>query len=393
MTSLVRILSVQTIDSSPSLLLVSPNGRKTLVNCGEGCQRIFLEFAQKISSVDRVCITSLKPDAMAGLPGMILTAADVGTTQQAAATAAVEAKRQKVANGSVANGSTLPSQHEQRKQPAPGDGSEDVSNNPLPGLQLIGPTGTKAFVRSLRHFMRRESFYMDIQEGAYQQKKPPPKANDKQKRKKGGTKKQQDQDAWSIQSIALYLDDESIKSRSNVVASVKSQSAGTTTNDNLNVPERRQVLSFLFTTPPVLGRFLADKAKELGIPKGPLYGKLKNGQSVTFPDPNDESKTITVESHQVVEPSSPGAVVAVLYYPSAHVMKQLQESVQLKPHLQQEQLLPAKKCDTILELVVHMAPRDIFHSDDAKEWRASFGDSVQHLFMPTEATCIEERSE
>ena len=88
MTSLVRILSVQTIDSSPAVLLVSPNGRKTLVNCAEGCQRIFLEFGQKIGSVDRVCLTHLAPDATGGLPGMILTAADVGMSQQAAAQAA-----------------------------------------------------------------------------------------------------------------------------------------------------------------------------------------------------------------------------------------------------------------------------------------------------------------
>lgn len=32
------------------------------------------------------------------------------------------------------------------------------------------------------------------------------------------------------------------------------------------------------------GRFDAEKAKELGIPSGPLYGKLKRGESVTLPD-------------------------------------------------------------------------------------------------------------
>ncbi|WP_295613992.1 ribonuclease Z [Chamaesiphon sp. GL140_3_metabinner_50] len=32
------------------------------------------------------------------------------------------------------------------------------------------------------------------------------------------------------------------------------------------------------------GRFNLEKAKELGIPSGPLYGKLKNGEVVTLPD-------------------------------------------------------------------------------------------------------------
>ncbi len=32
------------------------------------------------------------------------------------------------------------------------------------------------------------------------------------------------------------------------------------------------------------GRFLVEKAKALGIPSGPIYGKLKQGQNVTLPD-------------------------------------------------------------------------------------------------------------
>jgi ribonuclease Z len=389
MTSLVRILSVQTVDSSPSLLLVSPNGRKTLVNCGEGCQRIFLEFAQKLSSVDRVCLTHLRPDAMAGLPGMILTAADVGVTRHAAATAAAAAgeakKRRKPATTKPATTAVgVPPNEEGR--------SDGHQNNPLPGLQLIGPTGTKAFVRSLRHFMRRESFHMDIQEGSYKQD-PANKKDDQKKRKMGSTKKQQqqqqDQDAWSIQTIVSLLDDTSGNMDPNHHHSTTTSSDHTTAATDSTLP-RRDVLSFLFTTPPVLGRFLADKATELGIPKGPLYGKLKAGQAVTFPDPHDECKVITVESHQVVEPSSPGIVVAVVYYPTLQVLEQLQQSAQLQSFLQQNHATQTAK-DAILELMVHMAPRDIFHSQHAMTWRSSFDtNTTKHLFIPTEATCIEE---
>ena len=32
------------------------------------------------------------------------------------------------------------------------------------------------------------------------------------------------------------------------------------------------------------GRFNLEKAKELGIPSGPIYGKLKNGETVTLAD-------------------------------------------------------------------------------------------------------------
>ena len=74
MTSCLRVLSTQELDSFPSILLVSPNGKKILVNCGEGCQRIFLEHGQKVSSIDTVCLTHLGHESLGGLPGMILTA-------------------------------------------------------------------------------------------------------------------------------------------------------------------------------------------------------------------------------------------------------------------------------------------------------------------------------
>ena len=45
MTTTIRILTTSTLDSSPSVLLTSPNGGKILINCGDGCQRTFLESA------------------------------------------------------------------------------------------------------------------------------------------------------------------------------------------------------------------------------------------------------------------------------------------------------------------------------------------------------------
>lgn len=42
--------------------------------------------------------------------------------------------------------------------------------------------------------------------------------------------------------------------------------------------------SYICRTPPILGRLDVEKAKALGVPPGPLYGKLKNGQSVTLRD-------------------------------------------------------------------------------------------------------------
>ena len=77
MTSCLRVLTSASLDSSPSLLLVSPDGSKVLINCGEGCQRAFIEYGQKVATVQAVCLTQLNHDAVGGLPGFLLTASDI----------------------------------------------------------------------------------------------------------------------------------------------------------------------------------------------------------------------------------------------------------------------------------------------------------------------------
>ena len=184
MTACVRVLSVQTVDSSPSILLVAPDGTKTLVNCGEGCQRTFLEFGQRISTVSRVCLTHLGHDSIGGLPGMILTTADVlrpapqggghdnggGSSIPMTSDAAADAAASDPNDDSLANNKRMTHSHKMLA----GIGDED---GPLPGLDLIGPVGTQQFIRSLRHFMRRDSFQLDIKEGVYRQANNPPRTS------------------------------------------------------------------------------------------------------------------------------------------------------------------------------------------------------------------------
>lgn len=57
---------------------------------------------------------------------------------------------------------------------------------------------------------------------------------------------------------------------------------------------------------PLPGELLVEKAIELGVPKGPLLGKLKNGESVTLDD-----GTI-VNSHDVTAPPKKGFTVTIL---------------------------------------------------------------------------------
>jgi hypothetical protein len=64
-----------------------------------------------------------------------------------------------------------------------------------------------------------------------------------------------------------------------------------------NGTSNRKILSFIFSRPPIQGKFLPQKAKELGISPCPLYSKLKAGQTVTVVVNGMEK---TVESHEVL---------------------------------------------------------------------------------------------
>ena len=54
-----------------------------------------------------------------------------------------------------------------------------------------------------------------------------------------------------------------------------------------------------------LGRFDPDKARELGIPEGPLWGQIHKGKSVGLPD----GRTVTPE--ELVGPPRPGRTVVI----------------------------------------------------------------------------------
>ncbi len=61
-----------------------------------------------------------------------------------------------------------------------------------------------------------------------------------------------------------------------------------------------------------------QKALQLGVPKGPLCGKLKNGSSITL----NNGKVI--EPSQCVEPSTKGGVILVIDVPSMEYLSSFQ---------------------------------------------------------------------
>ena len=74
------------------------------------------------------------------------------------------------------------------------------------------------------------------------------------------------------------------------------------------------VCNFAIHTPTLPGSFLPARAAQLGVPKGPLFGKLQRGESVQLPDGR------IIRPSDVMEPDTPGPVSIPLFSLPSHPM-------------------------------------------------------------------------
>lgn len=178
-----------------------------------------------------------------GLPGFILTSAD---TNIAAMNAALEYR----ANSQKGN---QQSQHNTN--------SHKIAT---PNLNVIGPIGTTGAINSLRSFMNRgvEKVPLNIYENSS-------KIIKLEKKNKGNSR--MNGSDFMIRSIPIDLDEinDKIENPETKYDSPVFKRMRVMSDDN-KLYNRGQIMSYIFTTPPIPGKFDVEKAKKLGIPKGPL---------------------------------------------------------------------------------------------------------------------------
>ena len=273
---------------------------------------------------------------------MILTTADV------AEAAAIEFKQSNVKGGD----------HNKRKA------SSMLTNDGIPDLEIVGPSGTKSFLHSLRHFMRRDRFNVHTYEGDFDssklnntQQKHPENVNKRAKKK---IQKDNEETSFTVKSIPVDYTDASN-------AQVTAQSHKIT----------KQAISYVFTTPKIPGKFLIDKAKKLNVPMGPLCGQLKAGKSVTFID-SETNEEKTVHSKDVLAKESPGVGVAVVYCPTTQVLDELRASKTLRAF---EKSTTDDVPDAQLDAIVHLTPKTVFESEAYQSWCEEFGPTVDHITL------------
>ncbi len=78
-------------------------------------------------------------------------------------------------------------------------------------------------------------------------------------------------------------------------------------------PKDSPTMSYLIVGPRYRGKFDADRAKALGIPKGQIRAQLAMGKAITFEvEVNGEQVSRTVQPEEVVGKADPASVCASL---------------------------------------------------------------------------------
>eukprot|EP01112_Ceratiomyxa_fruticulosa_P011224 TRINITY_DN3033_c0_g1_i1.p1 TRINITY_DN3033_c0_g1~~TRINITY_DN3033_c0_g1_i1.p1 ORF type:complete len:788 (+),score=138.47 TRINITY_DN3033_c0_g1_i1:160-2523(+) len=127
-------------------------------------------------------------------------------------------------------------------------------------------------------------------------------------------------------------------------------------------------LCYVILTPRVPGKMDGAKAVKLGVPKGPLMGKLVKGESVVLPNGT------VVSPGDCIGPSLPGPLILIIACPSLNHLPNLISH----PVLQKYQQLEDK--DQVV-CVIHSTPYSIVSTKPYVDWMAKFRPNSQHILM------------
>lgn len=101
-----------------------------------------------------------------------------------------------------------------------------------------------------------------------------------------------------------YYEHEKKVTKSNVQKKAKKRSQSVSYR---NANKEKYAVSYICSTKKVLGTLSYEKCVELGVPCGPILGKLKNGEDITLEDGT------VVKSSDVKKPDQPGVVIIGMY--------------------------------------------------------------------------------
>ncbi len=308
----VQVLGVGTDTGCtvPSVLLFFDR-KRYLFNVGEGFQRFCVEHRVKLTKVTSVLSTRSTTHTLGGLPGMLLTMKDV------------------TAGGLLAG---------------------------HVGYDIHGPPGLKTAANAFKTFVSFKDLGLKIREI-------------------GSSKDDCDRGLAEICAPVITNDSVTITpvltwaTIGDGEPAAKKQRIDEDESRVCNTNHEGPVASYVCQLPDIPGKFLPQKAAALGVPRGPLYGKLQKGESV------QASNGTMVQPEDVMEPSTPGPTAIIVDCPTEDYIDGVVDSVHGLCAWS-----TSEKRDRVA-VVVHLAPRDILRTPKYLEFIGSFPSSTKHVLV------------
>lgn len=309
----VQVLGVGTDTGCtvPSVLLFFDR-KRYLFNVGEGFQRFCVEHKVKLTKVTSVLSTRATTHTLGGLPGMLLTMKDVTA-------------------GGLLSGQV--------------------------GYDIHGPPGLRIAANAFKTFVSFKDLGLKIKEFSSQQEED----------SKGLAEictPVVDNDSVAITPVLVWP-----KTTNNEEPAKKKQRIENNESSSYDTDHEGPIACYVCQLPDIPGKFLPQKAAALGVPRGPLYGKLQKGESV------QASNGKVVHPDSVMESSTPGPTAIVVDCPTEEYVEGIIDT----SHGVCAWSGPDKR-DKVAVLI-HLAPRDVLRKPKYLEFIRSFPESTQHILV------------
>jgi len=217
-----------------------------------------------------------------------------------------------------------------------------VADSGRKALNIVGPEGLSRFVNESRAFVYRPKMVLDV------------------------TEIRADSNQVNVVCEKNYVSIEAVP-----ITSTLGTSWEPVQSDIEPDPKRSRgalVICYVCKIKDIPGKFDPQKASALGIPRGPLFGKLTKGEEVTLPDGR------VIAPGQVILPPTPGPIVMIVCCPDvSYIASLISES-----GLSSKYLNPSMERNLC---IIHFSTLSVLSDQRYSSWMASFGGNATHIAL------------